>query len=249
MRVLIILIVFAFFGCDSPNALDCLQTTGDLVQEEFVVSDFTKIRVRDRIQLVLKQGPETQVIVEAGSNLINDVSAIVEDDVLILRDANACNLIREYNTTTVFITAPDISVIRNESGRTISSDGVLEYPFLRLVSEDFTENERINTDGDFNLDIAVQGLQLEANNLSNFFLRGSATQAYFRIFSGDSRIEAQDLAIQNLLIFHRGTNQMFVNPIAEIRGEIRSGGDVISVNRPPIVEVTEFYTGRLIFQD
>jgi hypothetical protein len=41
---------------------------------------------------------------------------------------------------------------------------------------------------------------------------------------------------------------MFVNPQRSIRGEIRSGGDVIAVFRPPVVEVEEFYTGRLIFE-
>ena len=42
---------------------------------------------------------------------------------------------------------------------------------------------------------------------------------------------------------------MIVNPQASIKGSIFGTGDVISVNRPPVVEVEELYTGRLIFED
>lgn len=42
---------------------------------------------------------------------------------------------------------------------------------------------------------------------------------------------------------------MIVNPIQQITGEIRSSGNVIAINRPPIVNVKEFYTGKLIFRN
>jgi len=42
---------------------------------------------------------------------------------------------------------------------------------------------------------------------------------------------------------------MIVNPQNSITGVIRATGDVISLNRPPIVDVDELFTGRLIFED
>lgn len=50
-------------------------------------------------------------------------------------------------------------------------------------------------------------------------------------------------------IQHLGTNKLIVNPQEELRGEIRSTGDVITVNRPPVVNLPAFYTGKLIFSD
>jgi hypothetical protein len=41
---------------------------------------------------------------------------------------------------------------------------------------------------------------------------------------------------------------MILYPIQSIKGEIRSSGNVIAKNRPPIVKVETFYTGRLIFE-
>jgi hypothetical protein len=43
-------------------------------------------------------------------------------------------------------------------------------------------------------------------------------------------------------------SKMVVNPQQSIIGSIRSTGDVISLNQPPIVDVEEWFTGRLIFQ-
>jgi hypothetical protein len=41
---------------------------------------------------------------------------------------------------------------------------------------------------------------------------------------------------------------MIINPVQELKGKISGTGHVISVNRPPIVEVEEQYKGRLIFE-
>jgi hypothetical protein len=63
------------------------------------------------------------------------------------------------------------------------------------------------------------------------------------------RFEGAELQIGDLGIFQRSANKMIVNPQNRIVGEIRGTGDVISVNQPPIVEVLQFFTGQLIFQD
>ena len=42
---------------------------------------------------------------------------------------------------------------------------------------------------------------------------------------------------------------MIINPQQSLTGVITGTGDVIAVNRPPVVDVEERYTGRLIFED
>jgi len=236
-------------GCDTELSWNCTQTSGSIVQKQFRVDDFNEIHVRDRVQLFLTHGDTTKVIIETGENLLVEVKVSVEGGVLILNNQNSCNLFREYGITKAFVTAPDIKVIRNGSGLQIESVGTLRYHSLTLISEDFEDEDDVYTDGDFKLDLDVTALNITANNLSNFFLTGTADRGNFGVFSGDVRIEAPSFVIQDLIIFHRGTNKMIVNPIVSLKGEIRSGGDVISVNRPELVDVQEYYTGRLIFED
>ena len=41
---------------------------------------------------------------------------------------------------------------------------------------------------------------------------------------------------------------MIVNPLDKLSGQLVSTGDVISVNKPDIVEVEALFTGQLIFE-
>ncbi|KZS39093.1 hypothetical protein AWE51_11075 [Aquimarina aggregata] len=242
-----ILSVILVFGCNSEDASDCFQRTGDIIREEVAVSDFTRILVNPNVELIIREGLDTSVVIETGDNLINEVSAIVQGDRLILSDTNDCAFFRGFNQTKVFVTAPNITEIRSATQFGILSNGVLSYPSVSLISEDFNENTGTTT-GTFNLDINSETIRVSGNNIASFFISGKVENLTVSFFSGTGRFEGMNLEAQNVNIFHRGTNKIIVNPIEAIRGELRSTGDVISVNRPPIIEVTEFFTGKLLFQ-
>lgn len=241
-------ILVLFWSCNSENGLNCFQQAGDIVQQEFEVQTFEKIIVRERTQLILSPGPVQKVVVESGSNLMTDIVVAVINNTLSVVNGNGCNLVRDYGITKVFVTSPNIKEIRNSSGLEVQSDGILNYPSLVLISDDPDENDQFHIDGDFRLELAVGNLEIIGTGISNFFLSGTANTAKLEIFNGDGRVEAADLEIGDLTIFHRGTQKMIVNPINSIVGEIRGLGDVIAVNEPAIVDVEEFYTGRLIFE-
>ena len=67
-------------------------------------------------------------------------------------------------------------------------------------------------------------------------------------YAGNSRFEGANLEAQNVVISHRGTNDMIVNPQQSLKGVIRSYGNLISKNKPPIIEVDVLFKGRLIFE-
>ena len=90
-RIVYILTLIILFTCDSENAGDCFQTTGNIIQQEFAVSSFDRILVNRDIELILKEGFLEKVIVETGENLLNDVKVEVIDSQLILTDNNVCN--------------------------------------------------------------------------------------------------------------------------------------------------------------
>lgn len=235
-------------SCDSDKGLNCFQSPGEAVSIDYTVDAFSKIVVEERLQLILKQGAEQKVVLETGENLVNDIEISVSDGVLTLFNDNGCNLVRDYNISKVYVTTPDLTEIRNASGYEVQSDGVLKFNSLTLTSEDVEEEDFYHKDGDFRLELDVNTLNITANGLSNFFLSGKAENANLEFLEGDIRFEGADFEVQNLDVYHRGTNKVIVNPIQSLRGKVLSTGDLISVNRPPIVEVEETYTGRLIFQ-
>lgn len=238
---------FLIFACNSEDTGNCFQKTGTIIQQEIVVDSFDKILVNRDIELIIKDGINQKVIIETGSNLLNDVEAIVLDGKLVLNDNNSCNFVRDYGITKVYITSPNITEIRSSTQYDVSSDGVLKYPSLTILSEDFSAPESF-TNGNFRLQIDNGSFNLVFNNLSNCFISGKTENLNIAFAAGTSRFEGRDLVAENIIIWNRSSNDMIVNPQQSISGLISGPGNVISVNTPPIVEVEEVYKGRLIFE-
>ncbi len=244
----IFFICICFLSCSSEDAPDCIQSAGTTIQKEVAVSSFEEIVVYERVKLFIEQGDKHKVVIETGENLINEVSAKVENNRLSIRNDNGCNLFRKYEITKVYVTVPNLKWLQNSSGSTIESIGTLNFQNLHLVSENQARDLSIHTDGDFNLNLDVNNLRITNDNYSNYFLTGRVENFSGFFAAGDGRLEAANLIVQHYDLFHRGTNKLIINPQQSLRGDIYSHGDIISKNRPPIVNVTEHYTGRLIFE-
>ena len=246
-RLEYILTLFLIFACNSEKAGDCFQKSGSIIQQEIVVSSFDKILVNRDIELIIEEGFNQKVLIETGNNLINDVSAMVSNNQLILTDNNTCNYVREYGITKVYVTSPNITEIRSSSQYTVSSKGVLTYPNLTVLSEDFNAPDTF-TNGDFDLQINNNSFQLIFNNISSVAISGETNNLNITFAAGTSRFEGRNLIAQNVAIWNRSSNDMIVNPQQSITGKISGTGNVIAVTKPPIVDVEEQYKGRLIFE-
>lgn len=244
------LLALMLFGCDSQNAWDCVQSAGPIVQKEFSVEQFKKIIIWNRVQLIFSSGTQRRVVVETGENLMNEILVRVEDSILKVSDRNSCNFTREYGITKVYVTAPGDSLeIRSSSGLPVIGQGPITFKKLTLVSEDREQDGEFHVDGDFIIDeLDVTQLIIFANGTSKFFLKGRTNSANIGLYDGDTRVEAPELEIRNLYLFHRSTNKMIVAPTNRIQGSIVGIGDVICLTRPPLEFVEETFTGQLIFQ-
>lgn len=238
-----------FQGCNGDNVPDCFQNAGELVRDEVSLPSFEKITVFENIECIIREGAAQEVIIETGEFLRSEVTAEVEGDRLVVRNTNNCNLFREYGITKIFVTSPNITEIRSSTGWPIRSEGTLTFPELRLISESFNNTESETTDGSFDLDLATQNLTLVANGIAYFQLRGTTQRFSANIAAGDSRVEAEELIAEEVVINHRGSNDILINPQQILQGVIRGTGDVLSFNRPDSVSVEELYRGRLIFKE
>lgn len=84
--------------------------------------------------------------------------------------------------------------------------------------------------------------------MSNFTITGNTENLFIGFYAGVGKFNGENLMAQNVNLFHRGINEIIVSPTQQLTGEIRSSGNVISVNKPPIIKVKEFYSGKLIFK-
>ncbi len=249
-KILLIVGLIGVLSCNYEIGSDCFQATGNIIEQEYEVDEFKHIEIYNRVRLIISQGETQKIVIQTGENLINEVFVRVEDSILKVSDRNSCNFVRDYDVTKVFVTVPDLKTIINKSGVEVRGEGEIAFDELTLVSDDPTGVGEYNINGDFIFDnLKVNSLIVKANGLSKFFLKGKVFSATFTVSDSDVRIEAGDLEANGIFVFHRSTNKIIVNPLESLRGQIVGIGDVISKNRPPIVEVEEFYTGKLIFED
>jgi len=247
MKKIIVILLFVVFACDSKDANDCFQTMGTIVQEEIEVTPFNKILVDRNVKLVLNQGTSYDVKVEAGENLINDVDVRVVGQQLQLSDNNTCNFFRDYAAIKVYVTAPDIKEIRSSTQFTVETNGVFVVDKINLFSEDFNAHESF-TVGDFDMQLNANKIHIVSNNLSSFYLSGNVTDLFVGFYSGAGRFEGENLIAQNVEVYHRGSNDMIVNPQLKLIGELLGTGNLIITNEPSIMNVEQIYTGEVVIQ-
>ncbi|WP_224483902.1 head GIN domain-containing protein [Robertkochia aurantiaca] len=246
--IVLIVISLIFWGCDSPDAGDCWQTSGEIVSREVALQAFDRILVNEGVKAVVRQGESYKAVITSGENLIDDVTLEVKEGQLIVSNNNGCNLFRSYGNTEVLIQAPDFREIRSSTQFAIRSEGRLQLQDLNLLSEGFLKPDMV-TNGEFYLDIEADRLRMTFNGLANAYLSGRVRVLSIGIAAGNSRVEAASLEAEHVLIYHRGSNDLLVNPLNLVEGDLYGTGDLILYNRPDSLDVTEHYRGRLLYAD
>ncbi len=246
-KVFYTLVLLVTFSCNKEDAWGCIQTSGAPVTQELTVDPFQRILVNRDIELVVKQGLDYKVEIQTGRNLLDNIEVLVVDHQLQLSNSNSCNYVRDYGLTKMIVTTPVLKEIRSSTQYLTSSEGVLNFENLSLLSEDY--NSSYLSTGDFNMTVNTQSLRVVANNLSLFTISGYTETLSIFFASGLCEFKGADLIAQDVTVFQRSSHDIIVNPQQSLEGEIRSVGDVMSMHTPPVVQVQEFYTGRLLFLD
>ncbi len=246
-RLSYLLLLIFFYGCNNADGNDCFQTAGEIIQQEIEVESFKKIVIHERVGLVIEEGPVQKVVIETGSNLISDVTVEVINNELVVRNHNACNFVRDYGITKVLVTSPDINTIRNASERSVISKGILNYPSIYLRSSG--EETNYLSIGDFHLNIENESVKIWGNGIANFYLEGTSNNLDLSFSDGNTRFHGKDFIVKDIIVRQVSANDMVVYPTESLTGSIHSTGDVISYNKPPIVDIDiQSDYGKLIFK-
>lgn len=247
-KFIIFLLIIMTTSCQQEGSWDCIQKSGDIIEQSYQPGIFTKIRVNRGVELILKQSEQHNVKVVTGENLLNDVDISLDNNQLIISDFNHCNFVRDYNITKVYVTSPNIEEIVCSTQYPISSVDTLNYDQLNLVSENYQKPD-VHSVGDFDLTVNCNKLNVFSNGVSIFNIDGQVNDLFVGFYSGVGRFEGKALKAENAKIFHDGQNDIIVNPQQSLSGQLRSTGNVLSFNEPPELDIFSLYQGEIIFID
>lgn len=231
---------------------DCFKGNGSQITQTFPLENFSKIKVYDGVGLVVKEGPSYEVKIKTSDNIIDDLEVRLNGEMLVIKDNSSCNIARDYGQTTVYVTIPDGTILpliselelHCKTEQKIQSDGVLHSPIIRLFSMDLSDGAGT---GDFHIIVDNSQIVVESNNVSNYYISGFSNEMLLNFYFGNGRFYGENLHTENIKVYHRGSNDMFVYPIQKIEGTIFATGNVILENVPLNIDVEEVYTGRVIY--
>ncbi len=233
-----------FFSCNNELAPECFTEMGKEITYEVEVGEFNGIHISPGIELVITQGPERKVTINAGENIKEYLSVTIKNNELWLENANNCNWVHTYKTTTVYVTTPNLEKVYSASQFAVRSGNVLAFPNLTLQSGIFSET----ASGTFELELNCTDLTIEDDQSAYYVITGAVENVIVHFYSGDARFEGSGLVVQNLDIFHRSSNDIIANVQQKVTGTIYSTGDLVLKGHPPVVEVERVYSGRVVYE-
>ncbi len=235
-------IVFNFTHCNK----ECLADYGNWIEQEFEVEPFSNITVYSGIELHIIDGSSQKVIVKTGENRLDQLTFKIYGETLEITTEEECIYNANYEPIKVYITHPSLFNLRNAGSYPIFSENTLTYPQLTLISENF-QNLAYSNIGDFQVSVDNDRLNVISNGVSNFFIQGKTHTLSLGYYSGSGKFEGQNLMAQHVEVFHRGENTLKIFPVQSLIGNIYSVGNLLSFNHPDTVNITQHYTGKLIF--
>ena len=249
MKKIIVLILFILthLSCDTEAALDCLQSGGQTVVRDLNISNLERITIRENIRLEISYSEVDEVQVLGGEQHLDQLEVVQNGTEFEFKANGLCKTGFSEAPIVLKLKSSKLKYVRNSSQFEVVSTNVLEFSELSLISEDFNDPDALNL-GNFKIEIDNERLNVVGNGISDFNLRGKTNRLNFNTASGSGTVLARGLEAKTITFFHRSFRDAVVNPSQRLEGELRSSGNLISIKKPPQVEVEKFYTGQLIFE-
>jgi len=182
---------------------DCIKGTGEIVLEKRSVGFFDGITVDDDINLVILNDTFQYIQIEAGKNLLPEISTEVSDGMLYLRNDNVCKYSRSYQKEILVLAhIKNLEKLAFAGSAKITSENKLSFDQLLL----WLDGAR----GEINLEIDIEELILEhvsGNGLTT--LSGEVREGIINS-EAQGLLYLKDLKFSNLKMVSNSYNNAYI---------------------------------------
>ncbi|HRH38257.1 MAG TPA: DUF2807 domain-containing protein [Flavobacteriales bacterium] len=241
LKHIIILGTFALAGCNREQLDDCVTSAGAMRTEERATGAITEVDLSDRIDLVIEARDANTISVEAGANLIAQVSTEMEGGKLTVRNDMRCNWVRSFKPRiTVHVPASALQhVVLRGTGNITSTDSIRVNYFLLeqwggegscslLISNDRTDIALHTAAGD----CTVHGACNTANLYSGIM----------------APLDASGLRARTVAVNNSGVSDVRCWAVDHLNVQLRDVGDVYYSGSPSTLETSVTGSGHLIHE-
>jgi hypothetical protein len=235
---LMILVPF-LAGCNKDEGV-CISSTGKIIKQDRFVPSYKTVEVNDNINLILTQDPAiNRITVEAGENLIDGITAVLDSGKLILRNENSCNWLRSFEVpVNVYLTFTQLDTIIFQAAGNIS------------CTNDWTNHsvclDVIEGAGKIDLKLQVyRSFVLARYGTTNINLTGNSEVTTLVSYSFGP-LHAENLISKFTYVSSYSPNDMFIYSSIDMIVEIGNIGNVYYRGDPSTITTKYLGEGKLI---
>ncbi len=238
----ILVILLLMTACNREQLDDCYTRTGPMVTEERPSGYFERIELYDNVNLVLIEGNQPTLKIEAGQKLLDAIKTEITDSTLLICNTLKCNWVRSYDREiTVYATAPALHEIRYEGSGDVRTAGPVTLDSLQVSIWGGA--------GTFDLDLHAYQLNLALHyGTVDLHVKGKAVLT--TIFANSyGPFYCNDLISNIVYIRNSGTNNCHVHAEHILEAEITSVGNIYYTGNPYELKTNISGSGKLIKMD
>jgi hypothetical protein len=220
----LLLVGFTASNCGNFN-LTSIWGNGKIITEERTVSDYASIEASGAFNIVLSQGSENRIKIEADENIMKHIKTEVKNNCLKLyTDAS----INNPHKMDLYITYKDLTSIESDGACNITGNSEIQ-----------TEKFTIDISGatDLKLKITTAQLNIVVSGAGNIDLSGFADKQNIEM-SGASSYDASGLTTNYTTIDLSGAGCAKINAVKEINGELSGVGSILYKGEPPVKNIS-----------
>jgi hypothetical protein len=239
LKIAVLLLVLNF-SCKNDPLDDCFKSTGKIhTEDRTVTANFNVITVYDNVTLYYTQDSIYSISVEAGNNLLSEITTEVQDTILLLHNNNKCNWVRKFGIpVNVYVHAPNvIKLIGRNTGQIISTNTITANVF------DFEGWESNHFDLTVNCHELDCSLNLDA---CDAIVKGHADNCFLWT-AGNGFFHNDSLTTNFTSLTAKGTGDTYINVQNILIATILDEGNVYYMGNPTIT-LNKTGTGQLIKQ-
>jgi len=227
-RIMKVVVLVALIGILAVTAASCKWTigvvrgSGDIESEEREVSGFNEIEFTGIGNLIIEQGDEESLVVEADDNIIGLIETEVRGDKLHIGFKRGVNVV-PTSRIKFYLTVVDLD--------RIDLLGLGDIDCDRFETDDLEFN--ISGSGDIEFKITAESIETNVSGLGNINLLGKVDSHKIRI-SGSGKYDAEELESKDCEVEISGLGSATVNASDNLDIEINGAGNVYYKGDPHV---------------
>ena len=222
--ILVTLTALLFASCNQSINLNSIKGSGNVtIENRRIDGTFKSVEVSNDIDLVIEQGDNTAISVEADDNLQKHITTRVENGVLIV----ACDYNSFFNIESkkVIVKTPIIEELSASSAATINSVNTLRSENISF---------RTSSAATINVNVKSDNIHSKSSSGSSITLEGMALNLEALASSGSS-INAGSLLVNDIIAKSSSGSTIRVHPIVNLNANATSGSNISYKNQPQTI--------------